>query len=236
MGRLTRAGALLTGAALCAAGCGSQHADSASNPISAVTPPSITAPAITDSAQLQARLLTVADLPPGYTRLDDGSPGNGATPQDRSRTEPPECAKVLAAVGEQFAGASARGAAGYATADFASVDIDAASYPDNGAAQAFSAVQDLLRRCTAYSGTDADGVAVDYRVSALELPRTGDASVAFQVRTTSEGMTLYSFAALILAGSTVAQLAETAPQPIDSAAFADLTAKQAQRLRGVPGA
>ncbi|BCK57019.1 sensor domain-containing protein [Nocardia wallacei] len=232
MGGLTRAGALLAGAALCAAGCASQHEDSASNQFSTVQPPPVTAPPITDPAQLQTRLLTVADLPPEYTRLDDGAPGNGATPQDTSRTDPPECAKVLAAVGEQYAGASARGAAGYATPDFASIDIDAASYPGNGAAQAFSAMQDLLRRCATYSGTDADGVAVDYRVSGLAQPRTGDASVAFQVQTTSEGLTLHSAAALVLVGSSVVQIAETAPQPIDAAAFADLTAKQAQRLRG----
>ncbi|MBF6174167.1 hypothetical protein [Nocardia blacklockiae] len=232
---MRRAGGLLAGLALCAAGCGSSQEDSARDLGSAVTPPSVTAPAVTDSAALQAKLLTAADLPPGYTRLDDGAPGNGVTPQDRSRTEPAACAKVLAAIGDQVPGSSARGAVSYSTPDFASIDIDAASYPDNGAAQAFSAAQQLLRDCTSYSGTDADGVAIDYRVDGLSLPRTGDASTAFEVRTSSEGMTLYSAAALVLVGSSVVQIAETAPQPVDPGSFADLTAKQVQRLQGVVG-
>ncbi|RDI49829.1 sensor domain-containing protein [Nocardia mexicana] len=232
---MRRAGALLAGAALCAAGCGSQQEDSLPGLGAAVTPSAVTAPAVTDSAALQAKMLGTTDLPPGYTRLDDGSPGNGVAAPDRSRTDPAQCSKVLGAVAEQVPGASARAAVNYTTPDFSSIDIDAASYPENGAAQAFSNVQQLLRRCTGYSGTDADGVAVDYRVGGLEQPRLGDSSTAFQLHTSSQGMSLYSGAAVVLVGSTVVQVAQTAPQPIDPAALSDLTAKQVQRLQGVLG-
>ncbi|MBB5917947.1 hypothetical protein BJY24_006859 [Nocardia transvalensis] len=232
---MRRVGGLLAGLALCAAGCGSQDHDSTSG-LGAVTPPPVTAPAITDSAALQAKLLTVADLPPGYTQLDDGSPGNGGgAAQDHSRTDPAACGKVLAAVTDQVPGASAHGTVNYSTPDFASIDIDAASYPGNGAGQAFSSVQQLLRQCTSYSGTDADGIAVDYKVSGLDQPRTGDASTAFQVHTSSQGMSLYSAAALVLVGSTVVQVAETSPQPVDPGALHNLVAAQVGRLQGVLG-
>lgn len=235
MGRVKRAGWLLLGVALGASGCGSPHSDSLPGLGPTVAPPRVSAPAVTDSAHLRSMLLTSAELPPGFTRLDDGSPGNGPTPPDRSRTTPAACAKVLAPVGDQFAGASARGAVHYSDPSFASIDIDAASYPNGGAAPAFSAIQGLLGQCGAYSGTDADGTAVDYRLGGLDQPKTADASVSFQVRTTSDGMSLYSAATVAVVGGTVVQIAETAPQPIDPAALRDLTGKQVRRLQGIAG-
>ncbi|MBF6330138.1 sensor domain-containing protein [Nocardia transvalensis] len=235
MGRVKHAGWLLAGVVACA-GCGSQQQDSLPGFGPAVTPAPVSAPAVTDSAALQARLLTAADLPPGYTRLDDAAPGNGPQqPADRSRTDPASCAKVLAPVGDQASGASARGAVHYSTPDFAGIDIDIASYPNGGAAQAFSTVQNLVRQCGKYSGTDADGTAMDYRTGGLDQPKAGDASTSFQVHTTSEGVTLYTAATVVLVGSSVVQIAESAPTPIDPATLRDLTAKQVMRLQGVLG-
>ncbi|RDI65345.1 hypothetical protein DFR76_106215 [Nocardia pseudobrasiliensis] len=236
MGPVKRAGWLLAGVALCAAGCGSSQDDSLPGFGPTATAPPISAPATTDAKGLRSRLLTVADLPPGFTELEDASPGNGVQqPVDRSRTDPPACAKVLAAVSDQAPGFSARAAAHYTNTDFSSIDIDIASYPGSGAAQAFSTVQGLLRQCGKYSGTDADGTATSYRAGGLDQPRAGDASTSFQVRTTSEGMTLYSSATVAVVGSAVVQIARTTTQPVDPAALRDLTAAQIVRLQGFIG-
>ncbi|MFI5781528.1 hypothetical protein [Nocardia sp. NPDC051570] len=234
---MRHAGWLLAGAAMVgAAGCGSAQDDSLPGFGPVATAPAATTPAVTDAAALRARLLTVADLPPGFTQLEDASPGNGPQqPVDRSRTDPPACAKILAPVADQRPGASARAAVHYTAADFSSIDIDIASYPGDGAAQAFSAAQQLLRQCRKYSGTDADGTALSYRAGVLDQPRAGDASASFQVRTTSEGMTLYSVATVAVVGSTVVQVARTATEPVDPAGLRDLTAGQVMRLRGVVG-
>lgn len=228
--------ALLAATAVLAAGCGSQHTGSSLPPLSsAATPSTVTAAPLTDSAALQAKLLSATDMPPGFEVLQDGSAGNGPTPPDKSHTDPAACAKVLDPVSDQVAGASAQGAVHYSSADFDSIDIDAASYPGGAAAKAFAAVQDLLRRCTSYSGTDADGTAVSYQVGGLAEPRAGDASTSFQVRTTSQGMTLYSAATVALVGSTVVQIARAGQQPVAPAALRDITTTQVQRLQGISG-
>ncbi|MFF3570385.1 sensor domain-containing protein [Nocardia jiangxiensis] len=231
--------ALLAAAAVFAAGCSSPHGGSALPPVSpAAAPSTVTAAPLTDSAALQAKLLSGTDIPPEYQALDDGSGGGDApttTAPDRSHTDPAACAKVLDAVNDQVPGASAHGAVHYSTAGFDSIDIDAASYPSARAAEAFGAVQDLLHRCGSYSGTDADGTSVSYQVGALDEPRAGDASVSFQVRTSSQGLTLYSAATVALVGSTVVQIARAGQKPVDPAALRSITGTQIQRLQGISG-
>ncbi|MFF0455169.1 hypothetical protein [Nocardia africana] len=234
MGRVNRAAVVLAGVVVGVSACG-QHDDSLPSLPATATVPPITAPAVTDSGALRARLLTPADLPPGFTQLEDASAGNGQTPPDRSRTDPAECAKVLAPVGDLYSGPSARGAVHYSSPNFASIDIDIASYADGNAAQAFAAAQKLLRDCRGYSGTDADGTSVDYRLGGLDQPKAGSASTSFQVRTTSGGMSLYSAATIAVVGSSVVQIAETSPAQVDPASLQDLTAKQVRRLEGVAG-
>jgi hypothetical protein len=231
----TRAGVLLLGAALFATSCNSHHGNSLPPVGAATPPPTVTAAPFADSAALQAKLLGTADLPTGFTQIDDGSGGNGQTPPDRSHTDPAACAKVLDAVTKQVPGASAAGAVHYSSPDFDSIDIDAASYPTRAAAQTFSTVEDLVHRCTSYSGTDADGTPVSYRIGGLNEPKAGDASISFQVQTSSQGLTLYSAATLALVGSTVVQIARAAQKPVDPAALAALTDTQIRRLRGIAG-
>lgn len=232
----------LLSAAVFAAACGSHHGNSLPAVGSAAPPSRVTAAPFTDSAALQAKLLGAADMPPGFAQLDDGSGGNGQTPPDRSHTDPAACAKVLDEVRKQVPGASAGGAVHYSSPDFDSIDIDAASYPNSTAAQAFSTVEGLVRQCTAYSGTDADGTAVSYRVGGLNEPKAGDAvhpgdptSISFQVQTSSQGLTLYSAATLALVGSTVVQIARAGQKPADPAALKALTDAQVKRLRGIAG-
>ncbi|WP_216899172.1 sensor domain-containing protein [Nocardia alni] len=228
---------LIVAAAVLAAGCGSHHGSSLPRVSSAKIPSSVTAAPFTDSAALQAKLLTATDMPPGFEQIDNGSGGggNGPTQPDRSHTSPAACAKVLDPVSDQVPGSTAGGAVHYSSADFDSIDIDAASYPNKAAAQAFSTVQQLLGDCGSYSGTDADGTAVSYQVGGLNQARAGDASVSFQVRTTSQGMTLYSAATVALVGSTVVQVARAAQKPVDPEALRGLTDTQVQRLQGISG-
>jgi len=220
---------------VCLSACASSHTEAASDLGPVVDPPRITAPPITDSAELQAKLLAPADLPTGFTHLEDGSGSNGATTPDLSRTDPAQCSNVLRPVGDQFSGAISRATTSYSDPNFASIDIDAASYADDGAAQAFSSIQQLLRQCTEYSGTDADRNSLNYRIDKFQQPPIGDASAAFEVRTSSQGMSLYSAATLIMVGSSVVQIAESAPQPIDSSAFHDLAERQVHRFKGIQG-
>jgi hypothetical protein len=226
--------------AISAAACGSDtheaSAPSATLGPAVSAPSSATAPPITDSALLGAALLQPRDLPSGYAPLDlsyDNPAAPETTAPDRSRTDPAECAAVLRPISEQAPGALAGAASNYSGPDFADIDIDAASYTDP--ASAFESLQRTLAGCVAFNGTDADGVALDYRISDLDLPSVGNASRAVRVSTTSDGFTVVSDVVIGVAGSSVFQLVATGQTPMDPAVLGGLARTQAQRLMGTLG-
>ncbi|WP_280407546.1 hypothetical protein, partial [Nocardia brasiliensis] len=179
------------------------------------------------------QLPTGADLPrdyPAWPPRAAAPPGAPTTP-----TDPADCAKVLTPLGEQRPGALAQAAIQYAGPNFSSIDIDAASYRNDAVAPAFAQMQATLRQCVHYSGADATDIPIDYRVGGLTPPRAGDAATAFQVRTSSEGLTLHSAVAIVQVGATLAQIAVTAPEAVDERVLSELTAAQVRKLQGVPG-
>ncbi|WP_174188227.1 sensor domain-containing protein [Nocardia barduliensis] len=218
-------------------GCGSQEQTAAGQPeLPALGPVVAAAPVTTgpetDPARLRDRLLGDADLPPGFTALPPPA-DTGAT--SASPTNPAECGKVLAPLGVQRPGALAQASTQFAGPNFSSIDIDAAGYPADAVGLAFSDVQEILRRCAHYSSADDSGITVDYRIGGLDQPPAGDASASFQVRTTSDGLTLGSSVAIVQVGSTLVQVAVTAPESVDPGVLSALTAAQVRRLRGVAG-
>lgn len=236
MGSLTRL-ALLAGAlALTVTACGNSK-DSA-GPLPSLGPAvqptqSPGGAPVLDQYTLRADLLDLTAMPAGFTALDDPPPG--AAGGAGAKTDPAACAKVLEAIAVQAPGAAAQAAAQFAGMNFASVDIDAASYANGGAAQAFSTVQSLLTGCTKYSGTDADNTKVEFRLGGLNQPQAGDGSTGFQVRTTSEGLTLYTDVSITLVGSTVVQIAYSDAKEPDPQQLSAMTAAQVRKLRGAAG-
>ena len=266
MGRLTLVGAavaLLCGVAVCGvavcaiAGCGSSSPDSSGSSagpslapvgpvVAAPDPP--TEPPFVDADRLRAALLDPTDLPAGFAELADpeqlgmpSSPDDDAP--DRSSTSPAECVDVLAPIGDQAPGSLAAAIVRYGGPGFSSVDADAASYSEAAVGHVFGAVQELLARCESYSGTDADGVAVAYRVGGLDLAgvagdesnTVGDASTSVRVVTTSEGFMLVSDVVIGVVGSTVFAVSATRDTPFDPAFVTELGRVQAERLRGTLG-
>lgn len=196
---------------------------------------------ITDEARLQAALLTTGQLPAGFAVLpdpvrdlglpplpEDAAAGSGT---DRSSTTPEVCAAVLREVADQAPGATTRAASRFSGPDFASIDTDAASYAGDGAARAFAHLQTTLASCAEYRGTDADGVAVQYRLGGLEQPSVGDASTAVRLVTTSEGFTMTSDVVVAVVGSTVVQVVATGQQPVEPEVLTGLAAAAVNRLR-----
>lgn len=221
------------------AGCGSDEPAAAGKPELPALGPVVTAAPVasapeTDSARLRERLLGDTDLPAGFTALPP-SADTGAGAVSGSPTNPAECVKVLAPLGAQSSGALARASTQYAGPNFSSIDIDAASYPPDTVAAAFSEVQETLRRCAHYVSADGSDIPVDYRIGGLAQPPAGDACAPFQVRTTSDDLTLGSSVAIVQVGSTLTQVAVTAPESVDPGVLSALTAAQVRRLQGVAG-
>lgn len=234
MGRVGRSACLVVVLVAVLAGCGD---DRPADPVGApVTAPSVADTAPPDTATLRARLLTAADLPAGFAPLADtpDSTEQTTTP-DRSRTDPTECGLVLAPIAKQQSGAASDAAVHFGGPDFASVDVDVASYPAGRSAAAFVALQQLLARCAHYSGTDADGIEVDYTIARGSQPAAGDASTSVRIVTTSSGLSLTTDVVLVAVGPTLLQLAATGRQAPDQQVLATLVRTQVQRLRGTPG-
>lgn len=227
--------------------CGSSDDAQADSPATELTkigsrvpaPQPLSGSPITDSAVLQASMLLTGDLPDGYESIPDPVRDLGLDPApdydspDRSGTDPQACADVLAALAGQSPGASADAEVRYSGPEFSSIDEDAASYPDNGAAITFDTVQQTFEQCADYSGTDADGIVVDYRLGAREQETIGDASTSIRLETTSEGFTLVSEAVVAVVDHTVLQVVVTSQEGVDPASLTSLAASAADRIRGI---
>ncbi|MGW4847419.1 hypothetical protein [Nocardia brasiliensis] len=198
---------------------------------------------IANSDTLRNQLLTLADMPPNFTVQRPAAleaPAN-PSPSPVESVDPPECAAVSNPLGVQRPGALARAAVHYMGRSYTDIYIDAASYPNDAVAAAFSEVQALLRRCTHYVGQHVGArgtdIADDYRVGGLAQPPAGDASVAFQaVYSNSNGSQSRYSAAIVQVGSTLMQLWVDARLVRERPALlSDLTAAQVRRLQGGPG-
>lgn len=213
-----------------------------SGPISVIPAPDpLLGPPISDPAELTAVMLSLEQLPDGFSTIPDPVRDLGLDPApeydspDRSSTDPSQCAAVLAPVSEQFDGAAASASARFSGPDFSSIDEDAASYPDRGAADAFTTVQNSLSGCTEFSGTDADGIEVDYTVSAREQTQVGDASTSVRLSTSSGGFTLVSDVVLAVVDSTVVQVVVTDQQGPDPATVSAVAELAVDRIRSANG-
>lgn len=244
MGRLNGSAAatavLAVGALLAACGSASDDQAPTAGAVPEVTaPPTPAAGPITDAAALRSALPGTADLAPGFAALpetgeDPAQSGTGDA-TDASSTNPTRCANVLDTIAKQAPGAVSSAEENFSGPGFASVDVDAASYDGNGAAAAFATVQATVRDCTTFTGTDALGTAVDYRIEPLEQPAAGDASTAFRATTTSEGFTLVSDAVVTIVDSTVVQVVATGPDAFAAGDTAALARTTAQRVHAAAG-
>ncbi|WFR70858.1 hypothetical protein P9209_15455 [Prescottella defluvii] len=162
---------------------------------------------------------------PDLGAQSDSDPGT-----DRSTTNPTRCANVADTVARQVPGAVASAEENFTGPGFTSIDVDAAAYAGTGSADAFAAVQGTLRECTTFTGTDADGTSVQYRVEPLPQPTVGDASTAIRLTTTSGGFTLVSDVVLAVVDSTVVQVIATGPDGADGNVATDVARTTADRV------
>lgn len=197
-----------------------------------VTAPAIAGPAPLPSEALRARLLTETELPPGFAALplpaDIGLPP--ASGPGKSSTEPQECTKVLAPVSEQQPGAAGNAAARFGGPGFTSIDVDVAAYSGDGAAQAFTNVQRILRQCGSYRGKDADGVPVTYAIQPYAGIGAGNAAATFALHTTSDDLTITSATVVAVVGSAIFQLSVSGPRDPGRELLERLARSQTGRL------
>lgn len=228
-----------------AAGCSTDEpAETAAPAVTTVAAPDpLRGPPITDPAALTAAMLGLADLPDGFSSIPDPVRDLGLDPApeydspDRSSTDPAECAAVLAPVSQQQAGAASSAVVRFSGPNFSSIDEDAASYPVPGAAEAFANIQRAWAACSTFTGTDADGIGVDYSVAGRDQATVGDASASIRLTTTSEGFTLVSDVVVAVVDSTVVQIVVSDQSGLEPETVTAVAGSAADRIRSaVPSA
>lgn len=191
-----------------------------------------------DKSTLQRTFLTLNDLPVDFDVVPDPvedlglAPAPATSESDKSTTVPASCASVLAPIAAQVPGSVASITKLFTGPDFTSIDQDSASFPDGPAAtSAFVQMQETVAACPEYSGTDADGISITYRVGAGNQPVVGDTSFSYRIITASEGFTLVADVVVAAVGTTLTQLSATAPSPISPEVLGSMATTAAELLR-----
>lgn len=224
------------------AGCSAAEPPDTGAPSALVPAPDpLRGPPISDSSTLAAALLEGDDLPSGFVTIPDPVRDLGLDPApeydspDRSSTDPAPCAAVLAPVSAQLdtpAGAGLSDAvARFSGPNFSSVDEDAASYAGTAAAEVFEGIQQTWAGCSSFSGTDADGVVVDYSVAGRQQSSVGDASASIRLTTESEGFTLVSDVVLAVVDATVVQVVVSDQSGLEPDTVSAVATKAVDRIR-----
>lgn len=236
-----RAAALAAAALLAlgtAAGCGASKSSAkpaAPHP-AAPSPPTAegAAPAAPTSASLQARLLTLADMPAGFVADDDTEDANGTM----SSTEP-DCRPMTDLMNSQGhpAGALASAEASFTRSQFGpNISTGLAGFATAAAAQQLlDSVTAAMRSCTKLTETDKDGSSYDFLVAQLAFPPTGDASGAIRVVADVADLPAQVDLVLVRVGSTLLYVADTGFGSNDPDLTQQVVARAVAKVRD-PGA
>lgn len=156
-------------------------------------------------AQLEAALLTVPDLPTGYTAAaDDGDEEDDGDTAGANA----ECSERFEALGD------AEGSVADAEANFEGglgvvLEQSLESFEDEDVlAQRFDDVVDVLSDCPSFTTTDDTGATTELTISPLSFPKLGDDTVALAVAGTSGGFDLRLNLVLVRLGRNAMNLAQ----------------------------
>lgn len=147
-------------------------------------------------AELKAALLTVQDLPTGYTL--DTSPDEDDDETQGSSEECSDRFEALTEAEEQDdtteAEVSFEGGLGVV------LEQGLESYPDEEIpAERFDQVVEVLNDCPSFTSTEADGTNTEFTISPLSFPKLGDDTIALNIKVkTSEFDGVLNFAVVRL--------------------------------------
>jgi hypothetical protein len=209
---------------------GASAAPAAASPSGSPTPLS--------QAELEQRLLSLADMPAGYQVAQDTSSSSGQ--HSTVTSSDPACQPLadLSASGkppESYAGAQAPQFG--ASADGPFIDESLASYATPAAAQAyFAKLTTAIQSCKQFTETQPDGTKYDISVSPFSFPGKGDASSASRLSLTVQGQPVQSDAVVVRVGSTLIAVINTNLRSTDSALTQQIVDKAVAKVQNPPAA
>ncbi|GAA1962698.1 sensor domain-containing protein [Catenulispora subtropica] len=224
-----------------AAGCGSSKsapkptatsastptAGTASSPATSGPSPSATALSADD---LEARLLTVADLPSGFSVDSDNADANGTISATDPRCRP--LVDLMNSDGKP-SGAVADADTSFTRSELGpNIATGLASFPSTQDAQKLmDSVTKAMRACTELTETDKDGTSYDFAVAPLESPKTGDAVGAIRMSADIGGYPAQIDIVLVRVGSTLLYVANTGLGDTDAGLTQDVVKRAVAKLQ-----
>lgn len=150
--------------------------------------------------QANASLLTVADLPSGWTL---GEPTEEDSDDDK--IEPAQCAELMDSMDADEEDAVAEGERNFNKGGpFGTLmGVSISSYEDEVDSDKLKQIADVFGECSSFKGTDKGGVVTDYKVAPLSLANIGDESLALTLTARSEGFTIPINFYLVVVGHNV---------------------------------
>ncbi|SKB07529.1 hypothetical protein [Aeromicrobium choanae] len=181
--------ALAVSSALVLAGCGPSSPAVDPSEYGAVVEE---APAkLLTEAQIQDALLTLKDLPNGWSF--DSEYGDGGGFDSRTTSEDPGCAKLTAALSSaDDTATSGEGSVTFAKSEFGPfLTQTVTSRGDDDAVKSMKSLRSALKGCDYFTMfDDTRGMRSDYVVSDLSFPKLGDDMVAMTLRSTTQGQSI----------------------------------------------
>ena len=151
--------------------------------------------------QVNAALLTVADLPSGWTL---GEPSEDDSDDDEE-VSPAKCGELVDAMGADEEAAVAEGERDFNKGGpFGTLmGVSISSYEDEVDSDKLTEIADVFGECSSFKGTDSEGVVTEYKVAPLSLANIGDKSLALTMTVESEGFTIPINIYLVVIGHNV---------------------------------
>lgn len=176
-----------------------------------------------NKAQINKALLTVADLPGGWT----ASPADDDDDSEDT-VSPPKCQDVLDALDGTSTDAAAEGEANFNKGGpFGTIlSQTISSYADEVDAGRVQKIADAFSDCPTFNSTDADGEVSKVTVSPMSFANLGDQTLAFAMTLESAGFAVSVNVAYVVIGHNVVSMVNGGLAGADGAQLQKL-AKQA---------
>jgi hypothetical protein len=192
--------------------------------------------------ELQKRLLTLSDMPTGYSAKaqETSGPGDSPAPQDSSSLSATtaDCAQLFNQFDAQSSSGTSQGEATVkfeksTTGPFVTETLE--SYPDAAGLQKdLARLRDAVDKCHDFSMKEDDGSEVKMTVSAASFPKMGDETEAFQVGATvtnsGRSVTLGGYLVYVRVGNVVTTIVAYGLPRVDATEVGTITKKSVEKV------
>lgn len=150
--------------------------------------------------EVDAALLTVADLPSGWTL---GEPSEEDSDDDK--ISPAKCGELVDSMSADEKDAVAEGERNFNKGGPFGTILGASisSYEDEVDSDKLTEIADVFGECSSFKGTDREGAVTEYSVAPLSLANIGDKSLALTMTAKSDGFSIPINLYLVVIGHNV---------------------------------